>query len=273
VLSGTSNPLPAIGSNGDFYINTTTNTLYGPKASGAWPTGVSLVGPQGLTGMTGATGPQGPAGATGVQGPAGPTGPTGPQGVAGADGKTVLNGTSNPIVATGSNGDFYINTTTNTLFGPKVNGVWPAGVSLVGPQGPQGIASSSSQQISITSYVFPNSTEYYWGMALVFSANYSSGGFSDWRVPSQDEMIALITKYGLSIFPSGSINYWTSSSFTGGLNYPTNNSAPIQPVVMTIGINDYQGNPVGPIFQQSNQYPYSSYTNNNPNKARIVLIR
>jgi hypothetical protein len=40
---------------GDFYINTATNTLFGPKAGGAWPSGVSLVGP------TGATGPAGPA--------------------------------------------------------------------------------------------------------------------------------------------------------------------------------------------------------------------
>ena len=69
VLNGTTNPTALIGNNGDFYINTTSNTLFGPKASGAWPTnGVSLVGPQG------ATGAQGPAGATGPAGPQGATG-------------------------------------------------------------------------------------------------------------------------------------------------------------------------------------------------------
>ena len=148
VLSGTGNPVAATGSNGDFYINTTTNTLFGPKASGAWSTGVSLVGPQGATGPSGPQGIQGVAGAQGATGPAGPQGPigltgpqgaTGSQGLAGADGKTVLNGTGNPLTATGSNGDFYINTSTNTLFGPKSNGSWPTGISLVGPQGLQGV--------------------------------------------------------------------------------------------------------------------------------------
>ncbi|MFN4830502.1 MAG: hypothetical protein ACK5GB_00030 [Sphingomonadales bacterium] len=117
VLSGTNNPVAATGSNGDFYINTSTNTLFGPKASGTWPTGISLVGPAGPTGATGA---------------------------AGIDGKTVLSGTNNPVAATGSNGDFYINTTTNILFGPKAGGAWPVGVSLVGPQGPSGSSAVGS---------------------------------------------------------------------------------------------------------------------------------
>jgi hypothetical protein len=59
VLNGTSNPVAETGVDGDFYINTASNTLFGPKASGAWAAGVSLVGPIGLTGATGATGPAG----------------------------------------------------------------------------------------------------------------------------------------------------------------------------------------------------------------------
>jgi hypothetical protein len=124
VSNGTSKPVSGTGVNGDFYINTATNTLFGPKANGAWPSGVSLVGP---TGATGAQGIQGATGATGVPG------------VAGADGKTVRNGTSDPVSGTGVDGDFYINTAANTLFGPKANGAWPSGVSLVGATGAQGI--------------------------------------------------------------------------------------------------------------------------------------
>jgi len=120
VSNGTSNPVLGTGVNGDFYINTATNTLFGPKANGAWPSGVSLVGP---TGATGAQGLQGATGATGV---------------AGADGKTIRNGTSDPVSGTGVDGDFYINTAANTLFGPKANGAWPSGVSLVGPTGATG---------------------------------------------------------------------------------------------------------------------------------------
>jgi hypothetical protein len=144
VLNGITNPLSTTGINGDFYINTATYTLFGPKASGAWPTGVSLVGPTGATGPQGPTGLTGATGATGPQGPiglTGATGSTGPQGVAGTNGTAVLNGTTNPLTTTGANGDFYINTATNTLFGPKASGAWPTGVSLVGPTGvtgPQG---------------------------------------------------------------------------------------------------------------------------------------
>ena len=68
VLSGPANPVSRTGIDGDFYINTTTRTLFGPKAGGAWPTGISLVGPTGATEAKGAaitTGLQGIQGATG----------------------------------------------------------------------------------------------------------------------------------------------------------------------------------------------------------------
>ncbi len=47
VLSGTANPGAGVGTDGDFYLNTATSTLFGPKAAGAWPTGVSLLGAAG----------------------------------------------------------------------------------------------------------------------------------------------------------------------------------------------------------------------------------
>ena len=110
ILYGASDPTAAIGFNGDFYINTATGFIFGPKANGAWPAGTSLVGPQG------------------------------PAGAAGADGNTILYGASDPTAGVGVNGNFYINTTTHFLFGPKAGGAWPAGTSLVGPQGAQGPA-------------------------------------------------------------------------------------------------------------------------------------
>ncbi len=106
-MNGSTNPTALNGNNDDFYINTTTNTLFGPKASGAWPAnGVSLVGPQGPTGATGATGPQGPAGAQGA------TGATGPQGPAG-------NGYSN---GTSTNQMMYWNGTSWVTLNPGSNG-------------------------------------------------------------------------------------------------------------------------------------------------------
>jgi hypothetical protein len=134
ILNGISAPLAATGVDGDFYLNTATNTIYGPKSNGVWPAGVSIIG---------ATGPQGPAG---IQGP------VGLQGMMGASGNTVLNGVVVPSGATGVDGDFYINTATNTIYGPKASGAWPNGVSLVGPAGGgAGTYSSTSNTLIYTS--------------------------------------------------------------------------------------------------------------------------
>jgi hypothetical protein len=110
VAYGTSNPTSNTGVDGDFYINTTTHTLFGPKASGSWPTGVSLVGPtgaqgpQGLTGATGAAGPQGIQGLTGATGPAGVAGATGPTGAQGIQGLTGPQGVAGLPGAAGATG-------------------------------------------------------------------------------------------------------------------------------------------------------------------------
>lgn len=95
-----------------------------------------FVGPTGPQGVAGPMGPQGFVGAQGPVGPAGPTGPTGPQGNDG--GRTVLNGSGAPSNSLGVNGDFYCDTTALSWYGPKAAGVWPAGVSIIGPTGPTG---------------------------------------------------------------------------------------------------------------------------------------
>jgi hypothetical protein len=41
IITGSGLPTPAVGSNGNFYINTTTNLIYGPKASGVWLTTIA----------------------------------------------------------------------------------------------------------------------------------------------------------------------------------------------------------------------------------------
>lgn len=138
ILNGTVAPTSGDGVDGDFFLNTATSTLYGPKASGTWPSGVNLVGPQGPQGVKGDTGDEGPQGPQGDPGVKGDTGDQGPQGPAGTNGATVLNGTTDPDDEVGVDDDFYINTTTSFLFGPKTIGAWPAGVSLIGPQGDEG---------------------------------------------------------------------------------------------------------------------------------------
>ena len=55
MLNGTTDPANSLGENGDFYINTTTYFLFGPKANDLWneQTAISLVGPEGPAGAGG----------------------------------------------------------------------------------------------------------------------------------------------------------------------------------------------------------------------------
>ena len=119
------------------------------------------------------------------------------------------------------------------------------------------------------SYVIPNTNVYYWGQAIASCAGFTFNGISNWRIPSQDEMLQLIIQYGNSIFPNGVAGYWTSSVISGGMIPNTGNPA-IQPVYILINANDLAGNPIGPTFLQANQYSYNSV---NPDKARVIYIR
>lgn len=124
IYNGSGSPSNSLGTDGDFYIDTTNVLLYGPRAGGVWPAGINLVGPKGDKGDQGLEGTQG------IQGV---------QGVPGLNGKSVLNGSGSPSAHVGVDGDFYIDTTAATLYGPKSEGAWPtAGVSLIGPKGDTG---------------------------------------------------------------------------------------------------------------------------------------
>lgn len=48
ILNGVVAPSSGDGVNGDFWINTLTWYIYGPKAAGAWPTGISMRGANGI---------------------------------------------------------------------------------------------------------------------------------------------------------------------------------------------------------------------------------
>ena len=142
------------GSDGDFYIDTVTKLIYGPKAAGVWGAGISLVGPQGEQGPIGLTGadstvpgPQGPQGIQGIQGDTGPQGIQGIQGdtgPAGADsivqGPQGIQGETGPQGVQGDQGDQGDSAYAAAVAGGFVGteAAWLA--SLVGPQGIQGDA-------------------------------------------------------------------------------------------------------------------------------------
>lgn len=114
IFSGNGAPATSLGVNGDFYIDLSSGTLYGPKAASGWGSGFSLVGPSGATGAKGATG------ATGATG---------------AAGNTMLNGSGAPGASLGKPGDFYLDTSSYLLYGPKMATGWGTAVSLQGPAG------------------------------------------------------------------------------------------------------------------------------------------
>lgn len=117
LLNGTVAPTGAVGANGDFYLNTTTNLMYGPKAAGAWPAGFSIVGPKGDKGDTGNAGTPG---------------------TAGTNGNTVLTVSGAPAAGVGVNGDYAYDPATFTIYGPKTGGAWAAGTVLKGTNGTAG---------------------------------------------------------------------------------------------------------------------------------------
>jgi hypothetical protein len=78
LLNGSGAPVAALGTGGDFYLDTAATALYGPQTASGWGTPISLIGPTGAAGATGPQGLRGATGATGPQGPKGDAGATGP---------------------------------------------------------------------------------------------------------------------------------------------------------------------------------------------------
>ncbi|OQB78592.1 MAG: Collagen triple helix repeat (20 copies) [Planctomycetes bacterium ADurb.Bin126] len=142
VLNGIGAPSSEVGAEGDFYLDTQTTELYGPKTDGVWGEAVGLVGPQGEPGPAGPAGEQGPPGEQGPAGPqgeqglpgpqgeSGPTGPQGPQGEAGPQGAPGADGAQGPQGEAGPQGP-----------------AGPAGADgAPGPQGPAGADGAQGPQ-------------------------------------------------------------------------------------------------------------------------------
>lgn len=113
IYSGATAPADATGAVNDFYLNTATGELYGPKTGATW-SGATKISLKGATGATGATGP---AGANGTNG---------------TNGTSFLAGAGAPTATVGANGDYYFDTAASMLYGPKAGGAWPASGSAIG---------------------------------------------------------------------------------------------------------------------------------------------
>ncbi|NHA04227.1 collagen-like protein [Mucilaginibacter sp. HC2] len=130
IYSGTTTPVATKGAIGDYYLDTATGLLYGPKTATGWGGGLSL---KGATGATGAAG------------------------------STTLSGAGVPAPSLGKTGDYYLDKINYLLYGPKSGSGWGAPVNLrgpVGPQGPEGNANVQTEIFIIESNQWNNNFNY-----------------------------------------------------------------------------------------------------------------
>ena len=172
ILNGKGAPSNVLGINGDFYIDTRSLLISGPKANGKWPTARSLQGANGVNGIdgkngstaknvstastvAGPVGPQGERGEKGVDGSAGTNGGAGAAGIPGAQGPAGATG------AAGSGG--------TGAQGPA-GATGPAGSGATGAQGATGttgargetgtVGPSEVTDISIATWTLQTATEF-----------------------------------------------------------------------------------------------------------------
>lgn len=126
VLNGKGAPSNALGINGDFYIDTRSLLISGPKTKGKWPAARSLQGANGINGTDGRNGTDAKnvSTASTVSGPAGPQGERGEKGVDGIAGSIGVAGVAGTAGATGASG--------------PAGATGPAGSGATGAQGPTG---------------------------------------------------------------------------------------------------------------------------------------
>ena len=107
ILNGKGAPLSSVGINGDFYIDTRSLLIYGPKKSNKWPLPQNLQGPIGAAGVDGKNGSEGKtiSSASTVAGPVGTQGEKGDKGEKGDAGSAGASGLPGSAGLTGSKGD------------------------------------------------------------------------------------------------------------------------------------------------------------------------
>ena len=133
IYSGTTTPAPSLGDVGDYYLDLSTDVLYGPKGASGWGTGFPMKGDTGATGQTG------PAGTPGTK---------------------IYAGTGAPDSTLGVVGDYYVDTVAHTFYGPKLGAGWGLPIMLQGAAGPAGPAGTANVQY--TPWFAPVNSWHFW---------------------------------------------------------------------------------------------------------------
>jgi hypothetical protein len=150
ILNGKGAPSNILGIDGDFYIDTRSLLISGPKTNGKWPSSRSLQGANGVNGIDGKNGSSaknvstastvaGPVGPQGERGEKGVDGSAGTNGGAGIDGLPGAAGAQGPAGATGPAGSGA-----SGAQGPA-GATGPAGSGATGAQGSAGASGARGE--------------------------------------------------------------------------------------------------------------------------------
>jgi hypothetical protein len=154
LLNGAGAPSKSIGIDGDFYIDTRSLLISGPKTKGKWPAARSMQGANGVNGSNGSDGRNG-SDAKSVTTASTIAGPTGPQGQAGAKGADGTNGAPGPAGATGPSGSGSAGApgAAGSNGSNGANGS-PGGTGLTGARGETGTVGPS--EVTVGTLTFSN---------------------------------------------------------------------------------------------------------------------
>jgi len=209
--NGVKDPESTLGAPGDMFINTTTNTLFGPKdLTTGWPAGISIVGPTGATGARGATGSN--ATLTCAQGGTCALGDTGPGG-----GIVFIVQTPTAIAPWR-----YMEAAPNTWGGdvadPWVRWCSKTAIFVSSLTNGQSVTRNTSTALGSgfkNTKMMLGSCGYGAGN---MAASYNGGGKSDWFLPSKDELNQLyLQKAIVGGFVESS--YYSSSEVDSSMAY------------------------------------------------------
>ena len=172
-----------------------------------------VAGPAGPTGATGPSGATGPIGPTGPSGAIGPIGPTGPAGATGATGPTGLTGPAGPTGPAGAmGGSGYTHYIGEPFGGGVIFHLWKDTFGIEhGLIVDLSDLSTSQSWSNITGTIIGTSAENYWdglsnsnavvaqtghtSSAALLCLNSTNGGYSDWYLPSIQELNMLWKNY------------------------------------------------------------------------------